>query len=386
MNQKGGYAKSLRCVQNHSPVVNCMLKNRFLEHSEHYTLRFEDFVLCEDTNLFPPIDALQSLVEVVRFDGGFPNGMGDADIRFRGNFTSVSGFVTALDDFLFRFSVTVLSYGVAGALSWDGVAFPRIGTVAQNEGIRDTSGTGFPKEGRIISCFITDDGRLGFRITREFSDNFYLELHPLLRKVFGFPQYLFTYQTPGFVPNTLDSHLPTPGAAVPGFEYHELFDGVEYHDSVEDRIGNDARPNDSDKQDTLFHSLHHVGGIDRRLSLDVTATLPIARRINVTDEKETHDCLLARFHFKELNSFDVRMFAYDAYTGHGVTERTIIGQDELTRGSFDTEALQLLPGNIQQITLQLFVRYRDEDNIITSQLLPLDQGYWSCTMQFIKKT
>ena len=373
MNQKGGFAKSLRCLQNHSPVVSCMLKNRFLEHTENYTLRFEDFVLCEDTNIFEPVDDLVPLIEINRLGPArFRNGIGDPDLKFRGNFKSVSGFVKALDHFLFRAGVVIMSYGLDQAFSFD---HPAIGQVGANGRVDvfDGSAEAFPKQGHIASCFIAEDGRLGLKLSKEFSDNCYLRFHPLLQKAFGFPPIIYTYDS--IIGGIRSNHA--------NWNQAYLLDDAGFHLTLASQIGNDQRPLE-DQGDTIIYSRRHVDSIDRRVSLDMTATLPIARRVNIVQEKESHDHLLARFNFRELNKFTVHMFP-DMQT-HEITETTVIGQDELTRGSFQTEALQLLPGNIQQITLQLFIRYLDEENNITSKLLPLDQGFWSCCLQFIKKT
>ena len=341
-------------------------------------MRFEDFVLCEDTNIFEAVD--NPLIEVTRLGAGaFLNGIGDPDLQFTGNFKSVSGFVKALDDFLFRAGVIIMSYGLNNALSLDHLDEDGNPTTAQsgpNDAVDvfDGSASKLPKKGHIASCFIAEDGRLGLKLSKEFSDNCFLYIHPLLRKAFGFPEYLYTY-------DTVANGVITNHANWVQGDY--VLNAAGFNPAVALRIGNDQRAA-GQKGDTIIFSRRHVDSIDRRVSLDMTATLPIARRVNVLQEKETHDHILARFNFRELNSFSVNMFS-ETRT-HQVTETTIIGQDELTRGSFQTEALQLLPGNIQQITLQLYMRYRDEDNNITSKLLPLNQGFWSCTLQFIKKT
>ena len=354
-----------------------MLKNRFLEHTEHYTMRFEDFVLCEDTNIFESVN--NPLIEVHRLGvDGLQNGIGDPDTKFSGNFKSVSGFVKALDDFLFRAGVVIMSYGLNAAVSLDHVNDAGaliIGQVGPNGivDVFDGSAENLPKKGHIASCFIAEDGRLGLQLSKEFTDNCYLLIHPLLQKAFGFPRHIYTYDS--FANGVRTNHA--------NWNQDYLVNAAGFNPTLANQIGNNQRL-DGQKGDTIIYSRRHVDSIDRRVSLDMTATLPIARRVNVLQENETHDHLLARFNFRELNSFSVDMFS--EMHAHDITETTIIGQDELTRGSFDTEALQLLPGNIQQITLQLFIRYRDEDNNITSKLLPLDQGYWSCTLQFIKKT
>ena len=371
MNKQGGFSKRLSVIQNHAPDSTCMLKTPFIKNSAHFVLNVDRFILDEDVPLYQTDEVL---VEIHKYTAGpFPNEY-LADHQFRGRYLTVSAFVNALQRFFANFSLVFLKYGLLNQKSIS-VANVVTGTPLNlSHHDKDT----LQDESKPVSCRITEDGRLEIRVSPGFYDNFYIKVHPLITNALGFPKYLFFYQR--HVNGVVIQYTQST---------NNLFqaDGVTFENTVNVRIDNIYR----NAQNIATHNIawrsdHSVQHIDRRLSLDVTATLPISNRMVATNGKETQEHLLARFWYEDIAEFDVsQKYKSDGKESEMNTkERCVVGLQSLTKGTTHSEAVFTLPGQIQLIKLGLFARYLEDDKI-TSNPIDIDQGMWSIGLRFDKK-
>ena len=364
MNVTGGFSKRLHIEQNHSGSAEVMLRDPLLKSAQNYTLQFEDFILGEDVSIFPYQEA--PLVTIHSFEGPWSHQYMPSDYEFNGVFNTVSAFVKAFADFLFRFNRTYLTYGRTGNHT-----FPDYDAVDADMPVDhpDLVGLVYPSYGHTAQVTLTDDNKLSLITRPLFNDNCYFEFSPILQKALGVKQYVFWVQ------------VAVGGG---GFLRYSSEDGdalFEADGQIALEVAARATPTVEPRN---LLSLNTVDCLDMRVSLDITATLPIARRVSALNGTETHEQLIARFHWNEVDTFEVKTKFENEQRIPQIIEKCVIGQDELTRGSRDTEALHLLPGDIQWVKLDLYSRY-----LIGGEMqvrpLDIDQGYWAATLHFTKK-
>ena len=103
--------------------------------------------------------------------------------------------------------------------------------------------------------------------------------------------------------------------------------------------------------------------------------------------KETHEFMLARFWLSDYK----RLETQNKLTDNGfneilqLTEKSILGLEDLTKGNIGCETNYLKPGNIQFIRVKLETRYL-ERGIVVTKPTRMDAGFWTLKLIFIKKT
>ena len=363
-----------------------MLKNPFIKSAEHYTLKLEHCVLCEDVALFPQPD--DDLLRIRGLGQALPAEYKEQDLVFNGSFNTVLGFTHALNDFFRRFGAVFMTYGLTNGKSL-------VAPINQQNHDRTTpvhftnkaTRDALDQDGNIVSFGIDEDGCFSFKMKEEFFDNCFIELGSFMQKALDLPQFLYFYQTidgQGVIIN--HSHEADPAGGL--FQANGAF-AAGLGGRIHKTAAVNPRPADNYPEGVSFSSSRSIQHIDRRSSLDIVSTLPIARRISVHQDTEHHDQLLARLPFGDFNHFGIERVSAStdgAQSAYYIRETTAVGQEDLTKGSSDTEALHLLPGNIQAVSFGLYCRYVKFDGTITSIKLPIDQGYWSLGMVVIKKT
>ena len=146
-----------------------------------------------------------------------------------------------------------------------------------------------------------------------------------------------------------------------------------------------ATPPEVDTKYT-YNSTSAFNSFDHRLTLDCVATFPLSNRITVVDGVEEHEFLLSRFPLADYKRFetDLRMDDYGVTNEVQIVEDVNVGLEDLSRGNPDIATVFLLPGNIQQVNLQLWTRYYKE-GIINRVKTDMTRGFWSTKLLFSKK-
>ena len=114
----------------------------------------------------------------------------------------------------------------------------------------------------------------------------------------------------------------------------------------------------------------------RMVSSGVVATFPLSNTISVVDGVPEHEYLLARFPLSDYKRFETDL----KYTDNGISDETVISEDinvgleDLTRGNPNITTVYLLPGNLQQVNLQLWTRYYN-DGVVSRKETDMTNGF-----------
>ena len=135
-----------------------------------------------------------------------------------------------------------------------------------------------------------------------------------------------------------------------------------------------------------FYSKNTLKSFDDRLSIDIVATFPISNKFHIFNGVEQHEFILGRFPIADFQRFETELKSNETEVSNVVTlnEDVNVGLEDLCRGNPNIESVFLLPGDIQQVNLQLYTRYFQE-GIIKRRPTDMANGFWSCKLLFSKK-
>ena len=385
-NLKGGFVKSLTIARDGSSESITNLKNAFLKKTNNYVCQMTNFI----TNITPPLNKLDEIMFQIKAKGeqhevpgetNFPDDWQVEWTRFRPKkHYSAMGLALQLEEFFHKFGFLVRKPGsdrifVPFQIK-PLVPFIKTNLVLQEPDSDDSDADSdappqYLDKGwgalngseRIIKFNILPDGRFALVFTPEFSSNFYIKVGAQTQIYTGLPEFLFVTQ---FGPDSFTAE-----------------DGVE--ELIEPATGLFRYPPEVTTQ-YKYQSLFSFNTFDRRLSLDVVATFPLSNTISVVDGVPEHEYLLARFPLSDYKRFETDL----KYTDNGISDETVISEDinvgleDLTRGNPNITTVYLLPGNLQQVNLQLWTRYYN-DGVVSRKETDMTNGFWSTKLLFSKK-
>jgi len=383
-NLKGGFVKSLDISRDGSSASITILKSAFLKKTENYVCQMTKFI----TNITPPLNQLSEIMFSIRpkgIEGEDRDGLNfpaDWSVESWTNFRptphySLVGLAQQLQQFFHKFGFILRRIGSARLGNVPGKLIfikhnPVRKTFEEGDPI-DEFGNAIPlyddhgwggmhDEGKTIQFRLLPDGRFAMEFTAEFSSNFYIVVGEKTQKITGFPETMFVTQF-GVHTFTADDGLD------------HLYDDLDLFEN----------PPDVDVNIT-FESLYSFNSFDHRLTLDCVATFPLSNTISVVNGKEEHEFLLSRFPLVDFKRFETDLKMSDSGISNEVLifEDVNVGLEDLSRGNPNIATVFLLPGNIQQVNLQLWTRYYNEGKIDRVKT-DMSRGFWSTKLLFSKK-
>jgi len=402
VNQRGGYHKTITVSQNHSATAQVMLKNSFLKDTSKYILQIGQFFTSSAShiNTFaedPFHFKIRRLEPSTSPLNGPPTPMPDyydpKDYTFRGSFFTVTEFVDQLQRFFHKFGFMQQHLGVTVNEIGD---LPSHLVVNKNTApvnfFRDfdeeKAGGGSINVGwvarvnqsNLVNASVDSDGHLKFILSSKFADNFFIEVSPNMQTVLGLPRciYQYTDEDDDIFNDTNYELLVVPENAVPA-----------QSDIFRDPYIPEREPNVQVPGQPFYIKVsdHSIRGLDTRLSLDVGVDgIHLSNKISSQNGKETHEHLLARFwlaDYKEISTEN--LFSDTQFLPQmRLTETTVLGLQDLTRGNQGCETNYLKPGPVQFIRVRLDTRYL-ENGVVSTYPTKMDAGYFTLKLVFIKK-
>ena len=388
-NLKGGFIKTLTVSRDGSSTSYSILKNPFLKKTNNYVCQMTHFI----TNITPPLNQITEVMFEIKLKGDEdePVGAEDFDDDWKDpawtRFTptphfSLMGLAQQIEVFFHQFGFRARTLGSnfiePTSVLHQFVPFIKENLVAvepdseeEEEGgdpvlFEDRGWGALADEGRLVKFKLLPDGRFSLDLHSDFSSNFYIRVGPQTQKITGFPEFLFVTEDDGG--NTFTS--------VDGLDQLFTFGFIDQLFTYDAYVGTDFE----------FQSSYSFNAFDHRLSLDVIATFPLSNRISVVDGKEEHEYILARFPLADYKRFETDLIMTDAGISNetSVTEDVNVGLEDLARGNPDITSVFLLPGNIQQLNMQLWTRYYKE-GVISRKETDMARGFWSAKLLFSKK-
>ena len=386
VNVKGGFNAILRVTQNSSNESLCVLQKPLLKKTENWSLQVTDLFL----NKTPAINRDQGVqFTIVAFDGMSP-GFREDDYSFTPHRCyTIMEYVIQLQRFFNKFSFLFWKYGVVNT---KGVTAEAIASFISGVNI-DTTGVNYTRynvvpdplaafnldynEGysgysSICSCSLSSDMKLKIKLAPIFLANFFIACPDHFVRRLEFQKYIFNItRGDGGGVLAVPGPLFADGALQPN-GYPPFVAAVATR-----VVGADV---------VTFESDFTVRELDERVSIDLVSTFPASRKIHTINGKEEHEYVLARFDLSNMKTFESVTWQDDESmsTRTQITETYEAGTQNLTRGNPDFESNLLLPGQLQQIHLQLYTRYF-ENNTFEREKTDVEDGFWHTRILFSKK-
>ena len=375
-NLRGSFMKTIQISRDGSSKSNTMLKATFLKNTQNYVCQMTRFI----TNITPPLNIDDEIMFEILPRGAegaqlantnFPAYWKDEWRQFRPRpYYSVTELAVQIRKFFHKFGFLVRKIGSAtiqGEIDPNDIGdatFPFVPySLAPVHGgnFINTGYTALPDQGRIINFRLLPDGRFVLEPTPEFSSHFYIRVGEVAQKKTGFPEYLFITET-----------IYGVHTAHNGLEY--LFEDGAF---TEDHVVVETY---------IFETLYAMNNFDDRLTLDVVLTIPLSNSITVIDGTEEHEFIVSRFHLSDYKRFDTSTTLLEGRVSSQITieEDINVGLEDLARSNPNQSTIYMLPGDIRQISIQLYTRYYSEGRITRIET-NMDQGFWSTKLLFTKK-
>ena len=369
-NEKGGYQKTIEVVRQNSNTSITMLKVDFLKKTANYILNVTDFV----TNTTPPLNLIEEPYFTIMPRGYVNETLADAEFRlpiflqtdsiryFRPTYYRTWLELARQIDLFFEKLTT--AYMVDNGIGNPNFA---VSSVDRSGKLRIDLSSAFLHGDAVINQQNTDDNRPGYL-------GLYLEVGPATQTILGMDPYIFSL---------LDVY---------GVRYNEA-DG---HEQLMDFLPNGNLVfTDVQEPDNISHhiiSLKPLSNFDRRLSIDVYSTFPMKSKLLTQNGIEQHEHILFRLPFAEQHNFKTRIaFSQTSNltlegAGSNISENSDVGLTNLCDKHPETLHQLLLPGNIQNVQLSLYVRYLTEDDEFIETPMDFTNALWYLRLLFIKKT
>ena len=377
-NQAGGFLKTLTITRDNSSESVLILKNKFLKKTNNYVLQLTKFI----TNITPQLNLIDEVMFKILPKGGvgeaypkaFSGGWNPSYSEFRpAPYRSVADLVVQMQYFFHRFGHIARSIGdgdIPGDIFVGNDQFPFVRNnvdplplLAGGYNFQDNGWSQWGDDGRLVNIKLKANGCFGIHFTAEFASNFYVEVGPETQIKTGLGERLFVVQVGG-VPNTAEgAELFDPDLFVPTFNHPKAV-----------------------QTDYTFYTGNTLKSFDDRLSIDIIATFPLSNKFHVFNGEEQHEFILGRFPVADFQRFETEIKSNESEVTDEVTlfEDVNVGLEDLCRSNPNIESIFMLPGDIQQVNLQLFTRYF-QDGVIRRKSTDMANGFWSCKLLFSKK-
>ena len=354
-NQRGSYHKKLFISRNGHNESRCVLKHAFLKKTENYALQITDFYLNKIPTVFRDEDEV--LFEIKQYMGlGLDPDNWQAHIlvsdrQFKAKRCySVPELIRQATNFLHRFGFIVQRMGYSFDYIDDGVLGASLNLMNFKERPppellanflavdykADEENYGFEafaNDARLVHMDITKDNVVRIHYSHAFSQNFYIRLSEKMRQRFNF-----------------------------------------------------ATRNLQSEERQIFVAGNTIAHLDERVSVDIVGTLHASSKISVLNGKEGREYILGRFPLAQADEFKTKSY----YTEDKLLSDTTIissyplGMQNLTRFNPNFESNHLLNGSIEEINIELRVRYLEDGNFVNYPL-ECEDAFWSLVLLFSKK-